>query len=491
MALQQLSTGDAVFLSIETGDLPAHIGGLSILEAPPEREFSYADFLDFVRERVGGCARFGWRLQAVPFGLDRPYWCEMPDFDPADHVDRVALPAPYSPESLSRIAGLIFERPLDKSRPLWELTLIEGLPGGRVGLLWKMHHCMIDGAAGASLIEQLFDFEPGAARQGPNDVREEARAGAPVSPRSMAARAVRNALELPRVQRKYLGKAIANVLPTGFPGRSGSRARVGAALDLRPSARPPADAIAPPTLFNGVVGPHRAVAWASVPLDDVKRVKNALSVTVNDVLLAITGGAVRRFLLERDGLPTQSLVASVPSSTRPSGDRSLGNQLSDLTIRWSTDRADPVERLLAIHEDALAAKARQQSGESISVMQVLGEAFLPGVVSAVFQGLAGVSDRLPLPSNVVVSNVPMSPVPLYCAGARMIQMIPISMLAPTQGLNITVTSYCGELHFGLVYDPDLMRDGWELAGLIPKDLQELQKALDRALELDSDGPSAA
>ena len=235
----------------------------------------------------------------------------------------------------------------------------------------------------------------------------------------------------------------------------------------------------PYPLFNGFVGPHRGVAWSTISLDDVKRIKSALSVTVNDVILSLTADAIRGYLEKRDALPAESMVASVPVSMREKGDTSVGNQVSDMPVYWGTDLEDPVERVLAIHRDATAAKQQAKRGEKADLVGVLSEALLPGALSLLMREIEKAVDRAPLPPNVVVSNVPMTPFPLYVAGAKITKSVPISLLAPTQGLNITVISYCGELHFGLVHDPDLVEDAWELAERIPKSLQELQSGVDR------------
>ncbi len=468
--MQQLTPQDAVFLSLETEELPAHIGGIAFLEPSENVEFSYDRFVDFVRERLGACDRFSWQLQEVPLGLDRPYWIQRENFDPAEQIQRIAVPSPYSHEALSNMVGMLFERRLDRTRPLWEMVVIEGLPGGRYALLWKVHHCLMDGASGANLSEQIFDLTPQAVRPETLQVEDNARAGEPVTPAEMVERALRNAAELPSHQRRYAGKAIKGL----FRQLSGG--------GDKHKDEPQQNATAPYALFNGVVGQHRSIAWSSVSLDDVKRLKNALSVTVNDVVLAMTSGAVRSYLADRDALPEASLIASVPLSTRTTDDKSLGNQVRELPISWSTDIEDPVERLLTIHQNASIAKASAKRDESFDFLGMMAEALLPGALQLLIRGAAAASDQMPLPGNAVVSNVPMSPFPLYCAGARITQMVPISILAPTQGMNITVLSYCGELHFGIVFDPGLIRDGWELAGLIPKSFQALQAAVDQKLE---------
>lgn len=460
--MQQLSPQDAVFLSIETPELPSHVGGLAFLEPTEAPQAFYARFVEFVQERLSLCERFTWALQEVPFGLDRPYWVEAKDFDAADHIQRMAVPSPGGAHELSEVTGLLFERPLDRSRPLWEMFVIEGLSGGRCALLWKVHHCLLDGSSGANLTEQLFDISPDATRAPNVQLTDAASAGRRVGTRPLLERALRNATELPRVQRRYIERAARKM----FEARQERTV----------------SASAPRAIFNGQVGKRRRLSWSSVPLEDVKKLKNTLSVTVNDVVLAMTSGAIRSYLMERGELPEDTLVASVPSSTRQADDHTLGNQVQDLVIPWATDLEDPIERLLKIHESANESKARAATDDSISMIGAMAETLLPGALQMMIRGAAAASDRIPLPANAVVSNVPMTPFPLYCAGAKISQVVPFSLLGATQGLNITVLSYCGELHFGLAHDPDLVPDAWALAEQIPKNFQRLQSAVDEKLD---------
>jgi len=465
--MQQLTPQDAVFLSIETPELPAHIGGLAFLAPTEGIDFSYDHFVEFVRERLGPIERFSWQLQEVPFGLDRPYWVTRENFDPADHIHSIRIPAPYSPEALSKLVGRIFERPMDRSRPLWDMVLIEGLPGGRFVMLWRMHHCLMDGASGANLSEQLFDLSADATRPAPAEIVDQASATTHVEDRDVAIRAARNAATLPLKQSKYLRTALKGLFEKKTPEEASAETT-----------------LAPAAPWNGVVGGHRGLAWSSVPFEDVKRIKNTLGVTVNDVVLGITGGAIRGYLQEQGSLPESSLVASVPCSMRTADDTSLGNQIREMPISWATDIEDPIERVMSIHESSKKAKQQVRDGASFDFIGMMSESLLPGALSLFMRGAAMAGEKMPLPANAVVSNVPMAPFPLFCAGARIEQVVPISLLAPTQGLNITVLSYDGQLHFGLVHDPKLVPHAWDLAGRVAKSLIDLQEAVDHELDAD-------
>lgn len=459
--MQQLTHLDAVFLSMETRETPSHIGGLALLDPTSSpAAFGFQRFVDFLESRVALCPRFSWRIQEVPLGLDRPYWIESDDTRPRDQVHRVNAPAPGGTRELADLAGLLFERPLDRSRPLWEIFYIEGLQGGRVALLWKVHHCLMDGASGAGLAELLFDLSPEPAERPLIPVDDTARAGRPASLGEMFGQAVRNGLGLPFASARHIGRAVRGTLENLFEEDASD-----------------ASAIAPRASFNSTVGARRAVAWSTVPLEDAKAIKNTLGVKLNDVVLAITGGAIRRYLEERGELPAQSLVAAVPISMRDQGDKSLGNNLSEINVYWGTDREDPVERVYAIHEAANRAKHEVKMRRSVDPMGILAETLVPGAVNLLMRAVSSATDSIPLPANAVVSNVPMTPIPVYIAGAKVEGVVPISLLAPTQGLNITVISYDGALHFGITADPDQLREPWAIAGAIQKAMIDLQQSV--------------
>jgi WS/DGAT/MGAT family acyltransferase len=232
--------------------------------------------------------------------------------------------------------------------------------------------------------------------------------------------------------------------------------------------------IAPRTSFNGVVSGRRAVAWTSVALSEVQDQKERFGVSVNDVILALTSGAVRQYLSDRGELPEASLQALVPVSTRAAGDDSVGNQLTQIAIPWATNVEDPVDRLLAIHAATTVAKSGLRDG--FDLVGALAGSLPPGLTTLVTRVGSALADKVPLPGNAVISDVRMTPFPLFIAGARIVAMVPMSVLAPTQGLNITAISYCGEIHFGITADPARVSEPWEIADGIAKALGALQHA---------------
>jgi WS/DGAT/MGAT family acyltransferase len=458
--MRQLSPLDSIFLSMETPETPGHIGGLAILDAP-SGGFDYDRFVEFVAERLALCPRFSWKLQQVPLGLDLPYWVEEGELDLNQHIRRAALPSPGSQRELAELAGFLFERPIELDKPLWEMHWIEGLQGGRVALLWKIHHCLMDGVSGAGLVELLFDLEPEPGDRPLIMPEEEEPAGEPGSLFAMAKNVVVNSAKRPGAAGRHLTKLVSSTVSA-----------------IRRDGFQAATSMAPATSFNGTIGTRRGVAWTTVSLSEVLDLKKQLGVTVNDVVLSITGGAIRRYLGQRDELPKESLFAGVPVSTRSENDKSIGNQITEVSMYWGTDIADPLERVRTISKRATAVK-KSIDANAPNLLEALSECLSPTAIRRLMGAMVKNSEDAPLPCNAVVSNVRMTPVPMYIAGARIAEMVPISLLAPTQGLNITVLSYNGELHFGLTFDPALVPGSWLICEGIAKAVIELQEATSR------------
>jgi len=458
--MQQLGPLDAIFLSIETAETPTHIGGLALLDPSTGNDFGFDRFRAFVGERLRLCPRFGWKLQEVPFGMDLPYWVEDGELELERHVHKAAVPQPGGTQEVADLVGYLFARPLHRDRPLWEMFYIEGLQGGRVAMLWKVSHALMDGVSGAGLVDLLFDIEPEPAAQPLVPTDADARAGRKARLGEMLRQSTRNSFKRPGALGRHVRKAVKS------------------AIDERRSGESSVPVETPRVSFNGNVGPRRAVAWTTISLEEVKAAKNALGASVNDVVLGVTGGALRRYLEHNDELPETPLTAMVPISTRDEGDKSLGNQIIDMPVTWATDVADPVARLRVIQRATKKLKERKKNpgGEMIPM---LAEGFTPALANLFIRAACASQESTPLVGSAVVSNVPCSPVPLFIAGARIAGMVPMSVLAPTQGLNITVLSYCGDLHFGITVDPELVPEPWLITDGIPKALLELQESISR------------
>src|SRR5262245_49310517 len=457
--MEQLPGSDVLFLALETETVYAHVGGLTILDPSDAPEFSYARLITTADERLGQLPRFTRKLRRVPLDLDRPYLVDDPDFGVKRHVHRVAVPSPGGLRELAEVVRPLYSRHLDRSRPLWELWLIEGLANGRVALLFKTHHAIMDGTSGAGLAALFFDMEPNPPARLAPPAAPASRAAREPGALALATRGLQNALQTPFRLLRYgfqLGRQLRVMLPY-----------------LREPEMPSVTRV-PRVSFNAPLGRERAFACATVPLASVKEIKNHFGVTVNDVVLALTGASVRRYLEARGELPEKPLVAAVPVSTRREDDAAFGNHLNATAISFATDVWDPVERLLQIHRSATKAKEMEKAMRA-EPRAALGDTAPPGLINFVFRALTGAG--LSVPMNVAVANVPGPPLPLYIAGARVEHIYPMSLLLPNSGLNVTVFSYCGKVDFGFTVDPEQVPDPWLLAEGISEALRELQQRI--------------
>ena len=468
--MEQLPGSDALFLAVETDTVYAHIGGLTILDPSGAPGFSYARLVEITEERLRQVPRFTKKLRRVPFDLDRPYLVDDPDFEVEKHIHRIAVPSPGGVHELAEVVGHLYARHLDRRKSLWQMWFIEGLAKGRVALFLKTHHAIMDGAAGAGLAELLFDTEP---HPRPRPMARKApHARAPCEPGALllATRGLQSMMRTPFRLLRY-GLQVARQLRVMLPY-------------LREPEMPSVTGL-PRVSFNAPLGPERAFAWTSVPLATVKEVKNHFGVKVNDVFLALTGSAVRRYLKARGELPDEPLVAGVPVSTRSEEDASLGNQLTATSVSCATDLPDPAERLLQIHKSATTAKEMEKAMRA-QELSALGDTAPPRLINLAFRALAGAG--LSAPMNVAVSNIAGPSIPLYVAGARIDHIYPMSLLLPKSGLNVTVFSYCGQVDFGFTVDPEQVPDPWSLAKGIPGALTELAERVAGARGAPSEAP---
>jgi WS/DGAT/MGAT family acyltransferase len=479
--VRQLTGLDAQFLALETPRQAGHVGGLAILDPStrPTGRLELLDLQNMIAERLPLLPPFRWRLKQVPLGLDYPYWIDDPDFDLEYHVRELALAPPPTDAKLAEQVARIFSRPLDRARPLWEVYLIHGLAEGQIAVLTKIHHAAIDGLSGAEIMSALLDLSP-EDREPPPPLRD----GGDREPGELEMLA-RGLLGAPRYWERVI-KALPSTVPnledtpilSEIPGAKTlgrTTARLARALGRRGDSRLlERSTLRPPrTTFNGYVSPHRRFAFGQLSLADVKSVKNAYGVTVNDVIVAVCAGAVRRWLIEHRELPGRPLVAQVPVSVRTEEQRgTYGNRIGMMSVPLFTNEYDPVARLRLTHEALRAAKERHKALPA----QLLVDAtqFIP---PAVFARAARVSlslaaTRKPL-WNLVVSNVPGPQFPLYLAGARVVANYPVSVITDGLGLNITAMSYCGHLDFGIVADREQMRDVWKLIDWLRDSLDEL------------------
>ncbi len=478
--MQQLTGLDAAFLAMETHAVFGHVGSVCVLDpSTSPGPVTLQSVTAMIEERLHLIPPFRRRLVQVPLGLDQPYWIEDPDFDIEYHVRELALPAPGDDRQLAEQAARLHARPLDRSRPLWELYLIHGLADGRIAIYSKVHHAAIDGVSGSDLLTAILDLTPeGRAVVPPaEEWRGENEPGA-------VAMLTRSAFSLAGhpVRAARLTYGLARSLPALATSPARPRLPV-----LDRLLRRDADLVlqgaglrAPATPFNKAISPHRRWAFRSLPLDEVKAVKNLAGGTVNDVVMALSTGALRRWLLDHDALPDGPLVAAVPVSIRTAAEKgAIGNKVSTMIAPLPTHLSDPLERLEACTAAMRAAK--DQHG-------ALPATLLSDVTEFAMPALAGQAARLAArvrlvervnPFNLFISNVPGPGIPLYFAGCRLLGYYPLSAIADGQGLNITVCSLSGQLHFGLIADRELVPDLDVMMGYLAEELEVLTKAAAR------------
>jgi WS/DGAT/MGAT family acyltransferase len=400
----------------------------------------------------------------VPFGLDRPGWVEDPDFDIGYHVHHVGLSAPGGPVQLGELIGDLVGYKLNRSIPLWEMWVIEGLADGRVAVLAKVHHSIVDGISGTELAQIMFDFEPEPADPPPpEDVASRVLEAVP-HPVELVARGVGRMMLSPYRVVRFADQTVRQAF--SFVG-----------FQRRPN--PPSGPFqAPRTSFNAELSPYRRFAFTNVALDDVREIKDAFGVKLNDVVLALCAGTLRRYLEAGEELPDAPLIAQVPVSLRAEGDNnSVGTQVGAMFASLATHEDDPVARLHQIHESTQSAKEMQHALAADKIMG-LTELAAPGLINlaARMYTLAGLDSLTPPIMNLIVSNVPGPPFPLYCAGARIEALYPMGPLLYGTGVNITVLSYTGTIDFGFMVCRELVPEPWRLAEGIELALDELLTA---------------
>jgi WS/DGAT/MGAT family acyltransferase len=483
--MRQLTGLDMQFLALESPRQSGHVSGLTILDPStrPDGRLELADVQQLIAERLPLLPPFRWRLRGVPLGLDYPYWIDDPDFDLEYHVRELALAPPPTDEKLAEQVARIFARPLDRSRPLWELYLIHGLQDGNVALMTKIHHSVVDGMSGAEILGVLLDLEPDGRQLPPAPMNGSQDGGQDREPTDFEM-LLRGLVGAPRYWQRVI-TALPSTLPNledtpilgDIPGAhtlGRMSARVARALRRRPSRMLERTNLVPPrTSFNGRVSAHRRFAFGGLPLATVKEVKNEYGCTVNDVVVSICAGAVRRWLIEHNELPDEPLVAQIPVSVRTEEQfGTYGNRIGMLSAPIFTNVESPVERLLMTHEALRVAKERHKALPA-ELLQDATQFIPPAVFARAAQVTFSLAaSRTPV-WNLVVSNVPGPQFPLYCAGARMIANYPVSVITDGLGLNITVMSYCGSLDFGIVADREQMRDVWKLIDWLRDSLDEL------------------
>jgi WS/DGAT/MGAT family acyltransferase len=480
--MQQLSGLDATFLYLETAEMPMHVGALHVFELPPNAKGRFVTALrKHIESRLPVAPVLRRKLWWMPLNLANPAWVDaVPDLK--QHIVEIKLPKGSGLDELERQVGALHPVLLDRRRPLWKMHVFEGLapaPGGarRIGLYTQLHHAAVDGQAAVALANAILDLAP--------------------EPRAVERQASRRPrifkLEMTEMLRGVIGNQAQKVaqivreLPSTVGTLSGAAQKAIARSSLLGGPKRPSNlTLAPRTPLNATVTAGRAFASVTLPLAEAKALGRAHGATLNDVVLMVCSSALRRYFSTQRTLPRKSLIAAVPISLREKGDTSADNQASMSFISLGTNVADPARRLAHVKAATAAMKSTMGSIKSLlpTDFPSLGVPWLMEAATALY-GKAKVADRIPQVANVVISNVPGPPVPLYMAGAKMLTNYPTSIVVHGIALNITVQSYDQSLDFGLMADAAAMPDVKALAEAIRVGFDDL-----KALPLPEDAAGA-
>jgi diacylglycerol O-acyltransferase len=476
--MEQLTGQDASFLYAETSKAPMHIGGVSIYDPSTVTggKQRFKDILNFIEERLHMAKTFRRRLVEVPLSLDHPYWVEDKHFDLEYHVRHIRLPEPGDWRQLCIQTARLHARQLDMTRPLWEITIIEGLDGipdlpkGSYAIVSKIHHACIDGVSGADITEAIHSLEPYPAA--PLPPQQSWRGESVPTPLELVTRANIHNFTQPFRFAQVMARAIPSLarLQSGYVKRQYK-----------------INTVVPRTRFSHVVSGHRVVEGRSFDLADMKRIKSSVEgATINDAVLAICGGALRKYLEAKRELPKTSLIAMAPISVRATDEsKQLGNRVAAMTVALGTEIADPMRRLAAVHESATSSKA-MTNAVGAKLMTDFSQ-FIPSTVAAMATRLyteMGLAETVAPAFNCVITNVPGPQFPLYSAGARLVTQYGLGPIFDGMGLILPVFSYCGQITISVNSCREMMPDPELFA-------QGLQESFDELLSASSQPSTSA
>lgn len=464
--MQRLNGVDSAFLSLETPTMHMHIVGVILLDpSTVPGGYSFEGLKRLIVSRLHRLPPFHRRVRYVPLGIEHPYWVSDPNFDIDNHVRRATIPAPGDAVELGKLVGEIASRQLNRDRPLWEITVIEGLEGGNVALVTKMHHAAADGMASGYLMLQLLDMSPeipefgdepfvSAAEEQPSDLEIFLQAASDRwKNRSRVWRQARTTVErASSLVRRVLEKGTDNFNPSVPFG-------------------------APRTMFNRAISSERIAAFGSAPLEDFRYVRKVFGCTINDVVLAACTGALRRYLEQNNDLPDRALMASCPISIRtPEQTTDCGNRVSTLFVGMPVQIADPVQRLRSIMMDTQDAKTLHNAmgAEMLQDWAELAAPYAFTYAARMYTRMKLADRHAPI-HNLIVSNVPGPPFDLYCLGARVVQFFPLGPVLEGAGLNLTVVSRAKDMDIGIMACPLAAPNPGQIAQYFGEAIAELRQ----------------
>jgi WS/DGAT/MGAT family acyltransferase len=462
--MQSLSGLDGLFLHLETQATPMHVGSLSLLQLPDDHR---GDFCGAVRRlyarRLPRAPVLSRTLATLPLQLWNPVWVQADAVDLPYHIQRVVLPPPGTQAQLEECVGRLHSLLLDRARPLWRVYIIEGLQSGQVGYYTKLHHALLDGQAAVILGNVLFDPTP-RGRRFPRGGAKHTTQGEHPGVGTLASAALRHDV----AQYLKFMRGLPDVVRTLTGLRSG-------AGEGAPASSTGTSGFAPRTALNAAVTDERSFAGVSIPLDEVKAVAAAHGAKVNDVVLALCSGALRRYLKHHGGLPAEPLVAAVPISLRAPGNAEYTTQATMARVSLASDIANPARRLHAIRNAASAAKSTTGRAKAIlpTDFPSFGMPWLLHGLASIY-GRRQVAELIPPLANIVISNVAGPQAPMYFAGARVMRHWPLSIVTHGLGVNITVESSAGAMGFGITAASSLVPDPRRIAEYVVAAHEELR-----------------
>ncbi|RZI77621.1 MAG: wax ester/triacylglycerol synthase family O-acyltransferase [Variovorax sp.] len=480
--MNHLSGLDATFLHFETAEMPMHVGSLNVLDLPEgyNGDF-YEDAKAYMVARMHLADVFTRKLALMPFDLSNPVWVEDEDIDVDYHVRHVTLPKPGTNRQLQQYVARLHSTLMDRSRPLWEFFIIDGLQSGQVALYTKVHHAGIDGQAGVEVGKAIFDTAPTGRVIKPPRLRARSH-NYQLGMAELATAALRNtAAQYVKLYKMLpaLGRALGSLAKPTEPVPGSDGKALAKRFDMR----------APRTPFNVSITNQRSFAGRTISLAETKAIGKHFGVTLNDVVMATVSGALRKYLKDSNELPDKSLVAGVPVSLREAGDTSANNQASMILVSLASNLKDPIERLRAINASSAASKSTMNKFKAVILddFPMFGAPWLMSGAASMI-GRSGLVNVLPPVANVAISNVQGAPFPMYFAGALVTCYYPVSIASHGTALNVTVQSYNGRMDYGLIACRRAVPDITEIGDYM---LVEHQTLMDLMQTVPGDAKSAA